>query len=157
MQALNRFKRKKLRSESDGGGCDERERGGSGDGRSTPRGGSLSVVFQQRSGAKRSGDQAADAQRWVRRRVLTSGERWRNKSDVLQFRTTSSCSGPMDGHRRPHRYNIKYWGQLGQVTIIFVVSVCLSVCLFVCAEFFSAVFDPISIKLGHYVIGYVWV
>ena len=33
----------------------------------------------------------------------------------------------------------------GQVTIIFVVSVCL----FVCAEFFSAVFDPISIKLGY--------
>jgi len=33
----------------------------------------------------------------------------------------------------------------GQVTIIFVVSVCL----FVCAEFFSAVFNPISIKLGH--------
>jgi len=32
-----------------------------------------------------------------------------------------------------------------QVTIIFVVSVGL----FVCAEFFSAVFDPISIKLGH--------
>jgi len=32
----------------------------------------------------------------------------------------------------------------GQVTIIFVVSVCL----FVCAVF-SAVFDPISIKLGH--------
>ena len=38
-----------------------------------------------------------------------------------------------------------------QVTIIFVVSVCL----FVCAEFFSAMFDPISIKLGH--ILYVWV
>jgi len=41
----------------------------------------------------------------------------------------------------------------GQVTTIFVVSVglsvCLSVCLFVCAEFFSAVFDPISIKLWH--------
>jgi len=37
----------------------------------------------------------------------------------------------------------------GQVTIIFVVSVGLSVCLFVCAEFFSAVFNPISIKLGH--------
>jgi len=33
----------------------------------------------------------------------------------------------------------------GQVTIIFVVPACL----FVCAEFFSAVFDPISIKLGH--------
>ena len=47
----------------------------------------------------------------------------------------------------------------GQVTIIFVVSVCLSVCLFVClfvcSEFFSAVFDPISIKLGHML--YVWV
>ena len=43
----------------------------------------------------------------------------------------------------------------GQVTIVFVVSVCLSVCLFVCAEFFSAVFDPISIKLGHML--YVWV
>jgi len=34
-------------------------------------------------------------------------------------------------------------------------SVCLSVCLFVCAEFFSAVFDPISIKLGHML--HVWV
>ena len=33
--------------------------------------------------------------------------------------------------------------------------VCLSVCLFVCAEFFSAVFDPISIKLGYML--YVWV
>jgi len=43
----------------------------------------------------------------------------------------------------------------GQVTIIFIVSVGLSVCLFVCAEFFSAVFDPISIKLGHML--YVWV
>jgi len=30
-----------------------------------------------------------------------------------------------------------------------------SVCLFVCAEFFSAVFDPISIKLGHML--HVWV
>jgi len=37
----------------------------------------------------------------------------------------------------------------GKVIIIFVVSVCLSVCLFVCAEFFSAVFDPIWIKLRH--------
>jgi len=43
----------------------------------------------------------------------------------------------------------------GQVTIIFIVSVCLSGCLFVCAEFFSAVFYPISIKLGH--VLYVWV
>jgi len=37
----------------------------------------------------------------------------------------------------------------GQVTIILVVSVCLFV------QFFSAVFDPISIKLGHML--YVWV
>jgi len=43
----------------------------------------------------------------------------------------------------------------GQVTIIFVVSFGLSVCLFVCAEFFSAVFDLISVKLRH--ILYVWV
>ena len=48
----------------------------------------------------------------------------------------------------------------GQVTIIFLVYVCLfvclSVCLFVClfVQFFSAVFDPISIKLGHML--YVW-
>jgi len=41
----------------------------------------------------------------------------------------------------------------GQVTIIFVVSVGLSVCLFV--QFFSAVFDPISIKLGNML--YVWI
>ena len=34
-------------------------------------------------------------------------------------------------------------------------SVCWFVCLFVCAEFFSAVFDPILIKLGHML--YVWV
>jgi len=47
----------------------------------------------------------------------------------------------------------------GQVTIIFIVSVCLFVCsfvcLFVCAEFFAAVFVLISIKLGHML--YVWV
>jgi len=34
-------------------------------------------------------------------------------------------------------------------------SVCLFFCLFLCAEFFSASFDPISIKLGHML--YVWV
>jgi len=34
----------------------------------------------------------------------------------------------------------------------FFRSVCLFDCLFVCAEFISAVFDPILIKLGHYVI-----
>ena len=49
------------------------------------------------------------------------------------------------------RLNVMWFLVHGQVTIIFVVSVCL----FVCAEFFSAVFDPISIKLGHML--YVWV
>jgi len=39
--------------------------------------------------------------------------------------------------------------------LIFVVCVGLYVCLFVFAEFFSAVFDRISIKLGHML--YVWV
>jgi len=34
-------------------------------------------------------------------------------------------------------------------------TVCWFVCLCVCAEFFSAVFDPISIKLRHML--YVWV
>jgi len=34
-------------------------------------------------------------------------------------------------------------------------SVCWFVCLFVCGEFFSAVFDPILIKLEHML--YVWV
>ena len=51
------------------------------------------------------------------------------------------------------KYTVELFLVHGQVTIIFVVSVglsvCLFVCLFVCAEFFSAVFDPISIKLGH--------
>ena len=38
--------------------------------------------------------------------------------------------------------------------LLVCLSVCLSVCLFVCAECFSAVFDLISIKLGHML--YVW-
>ena len=38
------------------------------------------------------------------------------------------------------------------MTIIFVVSVCLSVC----ADFFSAVFEPISIKLGHMLYVWIW-
>jgi len=40
-------------------------------------------------------------------------------------------------------------------SVCWFVYVCLFFCLFVCAEFFSAVFDPISIKLGHML--YVWV
>jgi len=62
--------------------------------------------------------------------------------------------------------SIQWWTQYavvrGQRSIIgsrpsdhYFHSVCLSVCLFVCAEFFSAVFDPILIKLGHML--YAWV
>ena len=49
-------------------------------------------------------------------------------------------------------FEVQRWLVHGQVTIIFVVSVCLFVCLSVCLfvqSFFSAVFDPIWIKLGH--------
>jgi len=73
--------------------------------------------------------------------------------------------------RRRHPYSAgrpSHWA-LAHILVVFVVSglvgsrpsdhyfrsVCLSVCLFVCAEFFLAVFDPISIKLGHML--YVWV
>jgi len=65
----------------------------------------------------------------------------------------------LDGHHLPKGGTVPQFSAHvlvhGQVTIIFVGSVCLSVCLFVCAEFFSAVFDPISIKLGHMLC--VWV
>ena len=70
------------------------------------------------------------------------------------YRTPSPLLGLTYFHTRAK--NIKHSVLVhGQVTIIFVVSVCLFVCLFVCAEFFSAVFDPNSIKLGHML--YVWV
>jgi len=53
--------------------------------------------------------------------------------------------------RPVNRYRTHSFLVHGQVTIIFVVYVCL----FICAEFFSAVFDPILMKLGHML--YVWV
>jgi len=72
-----------------------------------------------------------------------------NRAEKDTLWTGTSCTFPVVTNSLVH----------GQVTIIFVVSVCLSVCLFVClfvcAAFFSAVFDPISIKLGHTL--YVWV
>ena len=56
------------------------------------------------------------------------------------------CAPIMHRETSPRPYNGKSNLLVhGQVTIIFVVSVCL----FVCAEFFSAVIDPISINLGH--------
>ena len=70
--------------------------------------------------------------------VCTAAVRWTTGEDLKTPRaaqvhaiTTRSCyigSWPSDHYFR---------------------SVCWFVCLFVCAEFFSAVFDPISIKLGH--------
>lgn len=47
----------------DGSGDDADEHSGSSTGRPTPRGRSLSFVFQQRSGAKRAGAETANAQR----------------------------------------------------------------------------------------------
>jgi len=41
------------------------------------------------------------------------------------------------------------------LAVVVCLSVCLFVCLFVCAEFISAVFDLISIKLGHTSLGLV--
>jgi len=76
----------------------------------------------------------------------------------MQCATIGKISADIARHTVDLRH-LSYLLVHGQVTIIFVVSVCLSVCLFVCffvcAEFFSAVFDPILIKLGHML--YVWV
>jgi len=47
--------------------------------------------------------------------------------------------------RKVDLHGLRFMLLHGQVTIIFVVSVCLIV------QFFSAVFDRISIKLGHVV------
>jgi len=63
---------------------------------------------------------------------------------MLQM-TLSICS-----HEQFHTRKIGSWP-----SDHYFRSVYLSVCLLVCAEFFSAVFDTISIKLGHML--YVWV
>ena len=49
-----------------------------------------------------------------------------------------------------------YFRSVCSVCLFVCLSVCLFVCLFVCAEFFSAVFDPIWIKLGHMLHVRVW-
>jgi len=67
---------------------------------------------------------------------------------LLQSKTHTLILTPLfDENSKP--ILLKLFLVHGQVTIIFVVSVCLFVCLFVCAEFLSAVFGPISIKLGQ--------
>jgi len=84
------------------------------------------------------------------------------EASIFAFHLTWSFQPSGQPQRRPDScQDFNYWCMPflpelvhGQVTIIFVVSVGLSVCLFVCAEFFLAVFDPISIKLGHML--YVW-
>ena len=68
-------------------------------------------------------------------------------TDLRSVRSAVTHSHCISDHRRNHAVYCELVH--GQVTIIFLVSVCLSVCLFVCAEFFSAIFYPISIKLGH--------
>jgi len=77
---------------------------------------------------------------------------------MLKFEAEMWCGGKLhDVKMHPKRKQRMDWLLSviiflvhSQVTIIFVVSVCL----FVCAELFSAVFDPISIKLRHML--YVW-
>jgi len=64
-------------------------------------------------------------------------------SDGSSLRNRAPCAGAVGSRPSDHYFRSVY------------LSVCLSVCLFACAEFFSAVFDPISIKLGHML--YVWV
>jgi len=84
----------------------------------------------------------------------------KNRPDLFPCRTSYTvCNVPLRNYSvTPYTVTKPGFSFLcllvhGQVTIIFVVSVGLSVCLFVClfvyADFFSAVFDPISIKLGH--------
>jgi len=73
-------------------------------------------------------------------------------SQTLRHWTEGASYVWQGGHHAGHwpTFLVIYW-LTAKWPIIFVVSVCL----FVCAEFFSAVFDPISIKLGHML--YVWV
>ena len=61
--------------------------------------------------------------------------------------TAALLCTPHPAHSLKACFHVKIKLGHGQLTIMFVV---LSVCLFVCAEFFSAVFDPISML-------YVWV
>ena len=71
-------------------------------------------------------------------------------SGILSLPVKNSGSAPPLGLQRCVMFESSVLVH-GQVTIIFAVSVvCLSlfVCLFV-QSFFSAVFDPIWIKLGH--------
>ena len=87
-------------------------------------------------------------------------------AEILFFCQINNARLPISGQPNFMKFAHKTWfcdlvnpfGKFlvhGQVTVIFVVSAGLSVCLFVCAEFFSAVFDPISIKLRHML--HVWV
>ena len=96
-----------------------------------------------------------------RRVTTTVHDSLSDMTDAQPLMTTAAAalSGTADGTAhdpmlpgqlqiyRKMGYESRYFLVHGQVTIIFVVSVCLFVCLFV--QFFSAVFDPISIKLGH--------
>ena len=88
--------------------------------------------------------------------VLPKIEKWNNDMAMNIPAPSVITSDPLPPRSQLLSHHTVVWGGYlvlvhGQVTIIFV----LSVCMFVCAEFFSAVFDPISIKLGHML--YVWV
>ena len=102
--------------------------------------------------------------------TMISGDR--EYTDVRAEAEVRHCAGCR--HVVVHAARVSPWFQASDVVSQYVVSVhysyllvgsrpsdhyfhsvCWFVCLFVCAEFFSAVFDPISIKLGHML--YVWV
>jgi len=81
---------------------------------------------------------------------------WPNQWSFMLPRMLSPTSFvKRQSHERQMKYNSLRLHIGSRPSDHYFRSVCLSVCLFVCAEFFSAVFDPISIKLGHML--YVWV
>jgi len=88
--------------------------------------------------------------------VESHASRWLHCQDCMQragwlavICTATSSSTSNDGFNA----SIQIFGS--RPSDHYFRSVCWFVCLFVCAEFFSAVFDRISIKLGHML--HVWV
>jgi len=79
--------------------------------------------------------------------VLDRGSHWRHLAIVIEPSMCGSDAAFFGSRPSDHYFR--------SVCLFVCLFVCVFVCLFVCAEFFLAVFDPISIKLGHML--YVWV
>ena len=104
-----------------------------------------SSIFCHETGQRISGSAALSIMRFsavTRRSIIPSdvGQEVESSVEAPRSGTGSSLPDCIVGSRPSDHY---------------FRCVCLSVCLFVSAELFSAVFDPISIKLGHML--YVWV